>query len=289
MRVSRSVLARYWEADKRNDSEALRNLRHPEWVAEWPQSGERIRGHRNDRMIHENYPGYPAHELRSIAGQPEQWALSPLGPVRISGEGDLWIGEALFTYPDGPYHTVGIFELRDGLVRRETVYWAEPFEPPAWRAKWVETIPEGGSLSVGTQVPSEEEQRRRLAIERYFRAPMTGETHATMRALYQAGMRELFHEDAVQDLPQSGERIRGLANMLTVVDRHPDFPMGGELRRVVGTGDLFVLEAKLKYSQATYWEALLMEFRGERVARTTEYYAVAFEPPGWRAPWVERM
>lgn len=32
-----------------------------------------------------------------------------------------------------------------------------------------------------------------------------------------------------------------------------------------------------------------MEFHDERVARTTEYDALAFEPPGWKAPWVERM
>jgi hypothetical protein len=31
-------------------------------------------------------------------------------------------------------------ELRDGKIYRETAYFAEPFEPPAWRAKWVEKI-----------------------------------------------------------------------------------------------------------------------------------------------------
>jgi len=29
-------------------------------------------------------------------------------------------------------------EFRDGKVARETQYFADPFEPPAWRTQWVE-------------------------------------------------------------------------------------------------------------------------------------------------------
>jgi hypothetical protein len=31
-------------------------------------------------------------------------------------------------------------EFRDGTVVRERIYLGEPWEPPAWRAKWVERI-----------------------------------------------------------------------------------------------------------------------------------------------------
>ena len=42
-------------------------------------------------------------------------------------------------YPDGRvWFTVILIELRDGKVLRETQYWAEPFDPPDWRAAWVE-------------------------------------------------------------------------------------------------------------------------------------------------------
>ena len=33
---------------------------------------------------------------------------------------------------------VGIMEFRDGEVIRERIYFGEPWEPPAWRAQWVE-------------------------------------------------------------------------------------------------------------------------------------------------------
>jgi hypothetical protein len=32
------------------------------------------------------------------------------------------------------------FMFQAGKVVRETQYFAEPFEPPAWRARWVEPM-----------------------------------------------------------------------------------------------------------------------------------------------------
>ena len=31
-------------------------------------------------------------------------------------------------------------EIRDGRIARQTEYWPDPFEAPAWRAQWVERI-----------------------------------------------------------------------------------------------------------------------------------------------------
>ncbi len=44
-------------------------------------------------------------------------------------------------YPDDrDYLCVSLLELRAGRIHRETVYWAEPFEAPAWRADLVERL-----------------------------------------------------------------------------------------------------------------------------------------------------
>ena len=56
------------------------------------------------------------------------------------GEGDLWVTEYVITYDGRPVHTVSIMEFRDGKVARETQYFADPFEPPAWRAQWAEVM-----------------------------------------------------------------------------------------------------------------------------------------------------
>ena len=57
---------------------------------------------------------------------------------RILGSGDLWITEYVLSYNEQPTQTVSIMEFRDGKVAHETQYFADPFEPPAWRAQWVE-------------------------------------------------------------------------------------------------------------------------------------------------------
>jgi hypothetical protein len=58
---------------------------------------------------------------------------------RIRRSGDLWVAENLITY-DGTktMYATTIMEIRDGKVARETIYFGDPWEPPAWRAQWVE-------------------------------------------------------------------------------------------------------------------------------------------------------
>jgi hypothetical protein len=56
------------------------------------------------------------------------------------GEGDLWVTEYVIRYEGQSVQTVSIMEFRDGKVSRETQYFAEPFDAPAWRAQWVERV-----------------------------------------------------------------------------------------------------------------------------------------------------
>ena len=52
--------------------------------------------------------------------------------------GNLWVAENVITYDGKPTHTVNILETRDGKVTHETIYFGDPWRPPAWRAHWVE-------------------------------------------------------------------------------------------------------------------------------------------------------
>jgi hypothetical protein len=47
----------------------------------------------------------------------------------------------VFDYDGDRFHVIVIHQWRDGLVVRETSYYAAPFQAPAWRAKWVEQAP----------------------------------------------------------------------------------------------------------------------------------------------------
>jgi ketosteroid isomerase-like protein len=106
------------------DLQALDRVFTDDVVMEWPQSGERIVGAQNRREVYSRFPSLPH-----------------VAPRRTNGTGDLWVLEATLDYGDGdPYQCVFIFEMRDGLIAKETGYWSKPFPAPEWRAPWVEQI-----------------------------------------------------------------------------------------------------------------------------------------------------
>ena len=138
---NRGVVGRYVAASSTSDWDTLARLRAPEWVEEWPQSGERVVGHANYRAIHEHFPGgMPELRVDRVVGSDDRWVLGPtFTPVKILGSGDVWAVEGRFRYPNGDtYVGVKHLELRDGRVVHETTYWAAPFPPPDWRRQWVE-------------------------------------------------------------------------------------------------------------------------------------------------------
>ncbi len=237
--------------------------------------------HDADEAIHSEYPGYPAHDLAHVAGRDERWTLAPtMTPVRVVGAGDVWAAEVLLNYPNGErYHNPGVLEPRDGMVWRETVYWAAPLEAASWRADLVEPL---GPLpqDVSVEGGPEEERPHLDAVRRYAEAAAAGDIPAALRGL--------SHDDALEELPQSGERIRGVDRMIAVVERHPARPRL-ELRRAVPVGNVVVTEKRLWYGDDPWFEFAIKEFRGDRVARVTEYFAEPFDPPEWRARWVERL
>ena len=98
-------------------------LRHEDYVMEMPQSGERIRGRQNMREFQEAYPNPPSMQLR-----------------RVLVRDELWVAELVSDYGGQVYDVALIIELRDGKMWRDTRYYAEPFEAPEWRARWVEQM-----------------------------------------------------------------------------------------------------------------------------------------------------
>jgi hypothetical protein len=46
----------------------------------------------------------------------------------------------VINYEGKRVYTVSMMEFRDRKVAHETQYFADPFNAPAWRAQWVETV-----------------------------------------------------------------------------------------------------------------------------------------------------
>jgi SnoaL-like protein len=117
------LIRRYVEASAADDFEAMEALRHPGWQEAWPQSGEVVTSSANYRAAR--------------GGRPE--GAPRVVPGRYGGSGDCWWGEAVVHYADGSrWLGITVFELRDGLIFRERLYFGPAFPAPAWRAAWVE-------------------------------------------------------------------------------------------------------------------------------------------------------
>src|SRR2546430_8036730 len=129
MADNRTIVEQFTQAMMMNDVEAQDRLLSDDFVEEYPQSGERIRGKNNRRGIIENYPGGTPRETTSSAAGPK--------PV-ITGAGDRFTVTGQIKYPNGEtWHLVSLVELRDGKINKITDYFAAPFEAPAWREAYV--------------------------------------------------------------------------------------------------------------------------------------------------------
>jgi hypothetical protein len=98
----------------------------------------------------------------------------------------------------------------------------------------------------------------------------------------------IYHEDAVLDYPQSGERTRGRHNIQNQRASQPSKKRFA-VRRIIGGGDLWITEFILTYDDKPSYTVSVMEFTDGKVARETQYFADPFPAPAWRAQWVERM
>ena len=119
----RAALLRHWAASDADDFATEHEIYDDHAVLEYPQSGERIRGREAIQA--------------SRMAQPDQKRFSVR---RLLGADGLWVSELTVRYGDRPLHVVSVMEFDAGKVIRETQYFAEPFEPGASRAQWVEAM-----------------------------------------------------------------------------------------------------------------------------------------------------
>ena len=96
---------------------------------------------------------------------------------------------------------------------------------------------------------------------------------------------EIYHDDAVLEFPQSGERFEGVENFREWRRRYPA-DLAFHLRRITHRDDLVVTEYLISYDRAPWmFTVSIMQFRDTRVAHERIYIMEGFEAAGWRAPW----
>ncbi|MFJ6323789.1 MULTISPECIES: nuclear transport factor 2 family protein [unclassified Rhizobium] len=98
---------------------------------------------------------------------------------------------------------------------------------------------------------------------------------------------DIYEEDALLEYPQSSERISGRKNIQASRIAQPNSKRF-KVRRIVGTGNLWVTEFTLSYDNNPTYSVSIMEFRDGRVVQETQYFADPFAPGPSRAQWVEQ-
>jgi SnoaL-like protein len=119
----------------------------------------------------------------------------------------------------------------------------------------------------------------RLALERHWKASDAGDFDVE---------HEIYREDAVLDYPQSGERIRTRHDIQQSRFLQPN-KKHFAVRRISGSGDLWISEFTLSYDGVPSYAVSIMEFRDGLVAHETQYFADRFDPSPSRAHLVERL
>ena len=119
------IVRQFWTLMQTNDFAAVASMLAPDFVLEWPQTKERIRG--ADRFVRMNSE-YPAHG---------RWQFTI---HRIVGDGRDAVSDVAITDGVQQARAISFFETADGRVRRIVEYWPEPYEPPANRAHLVERM-----------------------------------------------------------------------------------------------------------------------------------------------------
>ncbi len=84
------------------------------------------------------------------------------------------------------------------------------------------------------------------------------------------------------DYPQSDERIRGRQNIQESRSVQPN-KKRFMVRRMIGSGDLWVTEFVLTYDGIPSYVVSIMEFRDGLVAHETQYFSDRFHPAPSRA------
>ncbi|HWG92390.1 MAG TPA: nuclear transport factor 2 family protein [Candidatus Thermoplasmatota archaeon] len=113
-----------WDAFNVRDWDRAAKLLSPDFVVDWPQSRERIRGIENFLAVNRNYPGNWWIHVEAVHVA-EDVVVSR---IRIDIDGRTDYG-------------LSFFKVEGGLLRSAVEYWGETYPAPEWRRQWVEPLP----------------------------------------------------------------------------------------------------------------------------------------------------
>jgi hypothetical protein len=120
-----------------------------------------------------------------------------------------------------------------------------------------------------------------------IRVRLTEHWHASERGDIEAE-HAIYAPDAILDYPQSGERFSGRSRIQAQRGGHPA-DRHFTIRRILGSGDLWVSECVITYDGVPTQSVSVMEINGGLVTHETQYFADPFNADPGRAALAEAI
>jgi ketosteroid isomerase-like protein len=119
------VVREYWRLMATNDFASVAAVLAHDFVLEWPQSNERIRGANNFARMNAEYPSHG----------PWRFEIHRIVASQTAAVSDVGVTDGVQAARALSFFTVG-----EGRIKRIVEFWPEPYAAPANRAHLVEPI-----------------------------------------------------------------------------------------------------------------------------------------------------
>ena len=119
------VVRQFWSLMKSNDFRSVGAVLADDFVLEWPQSNERIRGAERFARMNEEYPAHG------------RWSF--IINRLVGGDAEA-VSDVSITDGTQNVRAISFFTITNGKISRLVEFWPEPYAAPANRKHLVEAI-----------------------------------------------------------------------------------------------------------------------------------------------------
>jgi ketosteroid isomerase-like protein len=123
--TAESIVREFWRLMASNDFHSVQAVLSPQFILEWPQSGERIRGAQRFCQMNAEYPTEGRWHFRIN---------------RLVASGDSVVTQVSLGDGVQSAEPISFFTVQGGLITRLVEYWPEPFTPAENRRHLVERM-----------------------------------------------------------------------------------------------------------------------------------------------------
>jgi ketosteroid isomerase-like protein len=127
MQTTERLVRRFWELMATNEFSSVAEVLAPEFVLEWPQSGERLRGAERFAQMNTEYESHG----------PWRFTIHKIVASETEAVSDVAVTDGVQNA-----RALSFFTIAGGKITRLVEFWPEPYPAPEKRKHLVESVQE---------------------------------------------------------------------------------------------------------------------------------------------------